>query len=384
MAFLQGARRLFSANTTAFAKPAASAASAKAAAPEMFRLNRLLALSGTCSRREADTYIAAKRVKIDGVVATMGMQGRRESKITLDGTPLTMPRTPKIFLAYKKSGELVTREGSDQRLSIFTRLKLGRHVMPVGRLDLLSEGLIVLTTCGSLSRALEHPKIGNVERSYRVKVNGIMTPNKIAAMRKGMLVDKIRYKPLTVIVEQASANRSTLVIKCTEGKNRMIRKIMDHLRLRTSRLIRIAFGPFSVEQLKDKNNVMQVPVPASLRQYATFKTDAPRAAPIRLSPEERAAAGRATYDAGDDGDNDDADAAPAPRDLSVAKPRPEKAALKGPRRPMKTTVPVLSAKRVKIKRGAATVRIGATGDGRPRRAAPSKGHKPMRQHPSQR
>ena len=166
--------------------------------------------------------------------------------------------------------EAVERErssGRDGPPSVFSRLNLGRHACAVGRLDVNSEGLLVLTSCGMLARAMEHPDLGGLKRVYDVTVNGFVTPNKIAAMRRGVTVYKVRYQPLTVAIRDARPKRATLTLTCREGKNRMIRRICDHLRLRVSRLRRVGFGPFRVGQLPDQNTVVRVPVPRRLRAF---------------------------------------------------------------------------------------------------------------------
>ena len=137
----------------------------------------------------------------------------------------------------------------------------------MGRLDVNSEGLLVITSCGQLARALEHPEIAGVDRKYDVTVNGLLTPNKIAAMRRGVTVGSVRYKPLKVKISDVRPKRALLSLTCTEGKNRMIRRICDHLRLRVSRLKRTNYGPFSLRSLPDQNTVISVPVPKSLQKY---------------------------------------------------------------------------------------------------------------------
>lgn len=169
-----------------------------------------------------------------------------------------------MFLAYKKRGELVTRPDTDDRPSVFSRLGFGRHIAAIGRLDYHSEGLLVLTTCGMLARCLEHPDIGALVRIYNVTTKGIVTPNKLTAMRRGVRVDGVKYQPFEVRVLETGPHRTVFQFKCTEGKNRMIRRICDHLRLRVTKLVRTNFGPFSLENIKRDYAATEVRVPSSL------------------------------------------------------------------------------------------------------------------------
>ena len=236
------------------------------------RVSRLIAQRGAMSRRQADAAIAQGRVTVDASPARVGDVASSDADIVVDGRHVRASGAsdPIIWLAYKKRGEAVERErssGRDGPPSVFSRLNLGRHACAVGRLDVNSEGLLVLTSCGMLARAMEHPDLGGLKRVYDVTVNGFVTPNKIAAMRRGVTVDKVRYKPLTVAIRDARPKRATLTLTCREGKNRMIRRICDHLRLRVSRLRRVAFGPFSLRRhLPDRFAVVEARVPASLRR----------------------------------------------------------------------------------------------------------------------
>jgi len=134
-------------------------------------------------------------------------------------------------------------------------------------LDVASEGLLVVTSDGALARAMEHPELGGLSRRYEVVVHGRVTPAKVAALRKGLTVNGVRYKGMGVRVTDAREKRATLQLTCREGKNRMIRKLCDHLRLRVSRLKRTGFGPFKLDALPNANTVLRVPLPRSLRRF---------------------------------------------------------------------------------------------------------------------
>ena len=252
---------------------------------ETMRVSRLLAQRGAMSRRQADVAIAQGRVTVGGAVVFQGekaaidatevrVDGRRVDATGPSGAP------PKVWLAYKKRGEVVAREAAGGPPSVFSRLGLGRHACAVGRLDVNSEGLLVLTSCGMLARAMEHPDLGGLRRVYEVTVHGYVTPSKIAAMRRGVAVGGVKYKPLRVAISDAREKRALLTITCAEGKNRMIRRIMDHLKLRVSRLKRVKYGPFRVGSLPDQNTVLSVPLPKGLKALV----DGPPETPTRRPP----------------------------------------------------------------------------------------------------
>lgn len=237
----------------------------------LMRLSRLLARSGACSRRQADAAIFEGRVKIGGRVAALGeyVDAATRPSVLLDDKPLNTKEAsnrPRVFLAYKKKNELVARPDTDDRPTIFARLGLGRHVASVGRLDYDSEGLLVLTTCGDLARSLEHPDIGNFVRIYEVSTRGVVTPSKLTAMRRGVRVDGVKYQPLEVRVLRSEASRVVFQFRCTQGKNRMIRNICDHLRLRVTKLVRTHFGPFKLDQVTKSKPIEITTMPESVQK----------------------------------------------------------------------------------------------------------------------
>lgn len=238
------------------------------------RVARILARAGRCSRREADVAIAEGRVVVNGVKAHVGqvVDAATKPAIDMDGRRVpSIEEKPRVFLAYKRRGELVTREGTDDRPSIFARLQIGRHVASVGRLDYETEGLLVLTTCGMLARGLEHPRLGGVKRVYQVEAKGAITPEKLVAMRRGLTIDKVRYRPLDVKVGRIHDGVTALEVSCSEGKKRMIRNIFQHLRLLVVKLKRTHFGPFSISQLRKGKQVTEVPLPRDIAHLAHSK-----------------------------------------------------------------------------------------------------------------
>ena len=232
------------------------------------RVAKLVARTGAMSRREADAALDAGRITVNNVVASLGDKAPPDARLKLDGRALkAAPTAPRVWLAYKHKGEQVAKAERGEKIpSVFSRVRLQPHVCAVGRLDVQSEGLLVLTSCGELARAMELPS-NELRRTYEVIVHGRVTASKLAAMRRGVRVAGVKYAPMRVLVSDARDNRATLELQCREGKNRMIRRICDHLRLRVSRLRRVAFGPFSLRKhVPDRFSVVEARVPASLRR----------------------------------------------------------------------------------------------------------------------
>lgn len=242
------------------------AATAATAQPQ--RVAKLVARTGAMSRREADAALNEGRITVDNMIASLGDRAPQSARIKLDGRALpTASKVPQVWLVYKMKGEAVAKaERGEKIASVFSRVRLQPHVCAVGRLDVQSEGLLVLTSCGELARAMELPQ-NELTRTYEVIVHGRVTPSKIAALRRGVRVEGVKYAPMHVTVADARDNRATLELKCREGKNRMIRRICDHLRLRVSRLRRVAFGPYSLRKhLPERMAIVEARIPPMLQR----------------------------------------------------------------------------------------------------------------------
>lgn len=209
------------------------------------RLNLFLARAGRGSRREADQWIREGRVAVNGRPPEgMGAPvspGR--DRVTLDGVPLELPKTERYAAYHKPPGTLVSRRSQGGKPTIFDRLgQEARGLMPVGRLDYESEGLLLLTSDGALAEALLHPRTGIV-RSYRVWVRPVPAPEIVRLLREGAVVEGVPVRPLRVLLEGADRGRGILRFDLAEGKKREVRVLARRAGLDVERLLRTRFGP---------------------------------------------------------------------------------------------------------------------------------------------
>ncbi len=223
------------------------------------RLAKFMARSGVCSRRDAEELIKQKRVTVNGeIIDTPAYNVEGMEKILLDGEKLPEIEQTRLWLYHKPAGLLTTHKDTEARATVFEHLPIGLpRVISVGRLDLNSEGLLLLTNNGELSRKLELPENG-WSRRYKVRVHGFVNKNKLADLAKGATVDGINYGPVKVELESQNGTNSWLVVTLSEGKNREIRKLMKSIGLEVARLIRLSYGPFQLGSLK-KGEVREVP-----------------------------------------------------------------------------------------------------------------------------
>jgi 23S rRNA pseudouridine2605 synthase len=214
------------------------------------RIAKRLARAGVCSRRDAERLIAQGRVAVAGVVLkSPAVLVKPEDQITVDGKPVTAPAPTRLWRYHKPPGLLTTHRDPQGRPTIFQALpKDLPRVVSVGRLDLNSEGLLLLTNDGMLARRLELPATGWTRR-YRVRVFGTVRPDDLARLARGMTIDGIRYGPVTAMLDRVQGSNAWLTMSLTEGKNREIRRLLEHLGLKVSRLIRLAYGPFQLGSL---------------------------------------------------------------------------------------------------------------------------------------
>ncbi len=229
------------------------------------RIAKVIARAGLCSRRDAETWIRAGRVSVDGKVLTSpAAVVTGASRIAVDGEPLPAAAPPRLFCYHKPRGEITTARDPQGRPTVFDHLPGGLpRLQAVGRLDINSEGLLLLTTDGGLKRQLELPSSGWLRR-YRVRAQGHVHPDRLAALAKGITVDGVDYGPVEAALDRQSGANAWLTFALREGKNREVRKICAHLGLRVNRLIRIAYGPFKLGKLP-KRALEEVP-PKQLRQ----------------------------------------------------------------------------------------------------------------------
>ncbi|HLT77861.1 MAG TPA: pseudouridine synthase [Ferrovibrio sp.] len=223
------------------------------------RIAKRLARAGVCSRRDAERWIAEGRVTVNGrKLDTPAFLVQPGDRILVDGRPIAEPERTRLWLYHKKRGVMTTHRDPQGRPTVFESLPEGMpRVISVGRLDYNSEGLLLLTNDGELARRLELPSTGWLRR-YRVRVHGLPHPEHLAKLQKGVTIDGVEYGPITATVERAKGDNSWLVVGLREGKNREVRKVMEHLGHPVSRLIRIAYGPFQLGAL-EPGGVKEVP-----------------------------------------------------------------------------------------------------------------------------
>jgi 23S rRNA pseudouridine2605 synthase len=215
------------------------------------RIAKVIARAGLCSRRDAERWIADGRVSVNGkMLDTPAFTVGPNDRIIVDGSPLPAPEAPRLFLYHKPAGLVTTVRDEKKRPTVFAHLPPGLpRVVSVGRLDINSEGLLLLTNDGGLARYLELPA-NALKRCYRMRLHGPVNAARLARLTQGITVDGVRYGPMDARVEGAhSGSNPWLVVTLKEGKNREIRRVMEHLGLQVSRLIRTAYGPFQLGYL---------------------------------------------------------------------------------------------------------------------------------------
>ena len=214
------------------------------------RIAKVLARAGLCSRREAERWIAEGRVAIDGkVLDSPAVTVTPGSIILVDGKPLAEPEPTRLWRYHKPAGLVTSHKDEKGRETMFDKLPegLGR-VISVGRLDLNSEGLILLTNDGELARKLELPSTGWIRR-YKVRIHGTVAPERLAALERGVTIEGVRYGPIKAELERQQGANAWCLMTLTEGKNREVRRVFEHLGCTVNRLIRLSYGPFQLGTL---------------------------------------------------------------------------------------------------------------------------------------
>ncbi len=223
------------------------------------RIAKVMARAGVASRREAETLIETGRVTVNGAkITSPALDVGPTDKITVDGKPLPARERTRLFLYNKPRGLVTTHADPERRPTIFEALpKNLPRLISVGRLDLNTEGLLLLTNDGGLARVLELPETGWLRR-YRVRAHGRVTQEQLNGLRNGVTVNGIRYGEIDASVDREQGANSWLTFAIREGKNREVRNVIEHLGLSVNRLIRVSFGPFQLGELKD-GGVEEIP-----------------------------------------------------------------------------------------------------------------------------
>lgn len=218
------------------------------------RIAKLLARAGVASRREIERMIADGRVAVEGnILDTPAYKLANLKGVTVDGKPVAKAEPARLFAFHKPSGLITAESDPRGRPTIYTALRnaLPRgtpRVMPVGRLDFTTEGLLLLTNDGALKRAMELPASG-IPRTYRARAFGEVTQAMLDDLMMGIEVEGMRYGPIKADLERSSGRNRWLVLTLAEGKNREVRRVLEHLGLQVSRLLRTAYGPFELADL---------------------------------------------------------------------------------------------------------------------------------------
>lgn len=219
--------------------------------PKGDRIAKVLARAGLASRRGAEAIIEAGRVSVNGEqITSPALNVTPEDTIAVDGKPLAAPERPRLWRYYKPLGLVTTERDEKGRKTVFDQLpsELPR-VLNVGRLDLNSEGLLLLTNDGDIKRRMELPSTGWLRR-YRVRVNGRPQDETFNRLRKGITVDGETFQPMEITLDRQQGANAWLTVALREGKNREIRRAMSEIDLSVNRLIRISYGPFQLGELK--------------------------------------------------------------------------------------------------------------------------------------
>ena len=220
------------------------------AEPAAERVARALARAGVASRREAERLIAAGRVALNGkVLASPAVNVGPGDILTLDGSPVADREPPRLWRYHKPPGLITTHKDPKGRPTVFERLPPGMpRVISIGRLDLNSEGLLLLTNDGALARQLELPSSGIVRR-YRARAFGRVSQEKLDRLAQGITVEGIAYGPIEARLERGTGSNVWIGLGLAEGKNREVRKVLEALGLKVNRLIRVSYGPFELGEL---------------------------------------------------------------------------------------------------------------------------------------
>jgi 23S rRNA pseudouridine2605 synthase len=216
------------------------------------RIAKVMARAGLCSRRDAEAWIAEGRVTVNGARLTSPARNvGPDDLILVDGKPLPARERTRLWLYNKPRGLVTTARDPEGRATVFSALPADLpRVVTVGRLDINTDGLLLLTNDGGLARVLELPSTGWLRR-YRVRVHGEIDEAALAALAGGIAVDGVLYGPIEAALERRQGSNAWLAIGLREGKSREIKKVMEHLGLAVTRLIRVSFGPFQLGDLPE-------------------------------------------------------------------------------------------------------------------------------------
>ena len=223
------------------------------------RIAKVIARAGYCSRRDAEKLIAEGRVALNGdKVTTPAIRIGENDVIAIDGQPLAEKEPARLWRYHKPAGLVTTHRDPEGRPTVFANLpKNLPRVLSIGRLDVNSEGLLLLTNDGDIARRLELPVAGWIRR-YRVRLFGKITQAELDRLASGITVGTVKYGPIVADLERSKGMYSWATVSLKEGKNREVKRVMESLGLKVARLIRVQFGPFHLGQLEE-GKVEEIP-----------------------------------------------------------------------------------------------------------------------------
>ncbi|WP_084114400.1 pseudouridine synthase [Loktanella atrilutea] len=248
--------------------------------PDGDRIAKVLSRAGIASRRDAERMIEEGRVSVNGkTITSPALNVTDRDRIVVDGKPVGQPEAARLWLYHKPAGLVTSARDEKDRETVFDALPDDMpRVMSVGRLDINSEGLLLLTNDGGIKRKLELPSTGWLRR-YRVRINGSVSEARLDELRKGITVDGVKYQPMIVTFDRQQGANAWLTISIREGKNREIRRAMEAVNATVNRLIRVSYGPFQLGKLEP--GAVEEVKGRVLREQLGLETPAPQKAKAR-------------------------------------------------------------------------------------------------------
>ena len=258
------------------------------------RIAKVMARAGVCSRREAEAWIAEGRVSVNGeVLKSPAFNVSETDDVRVDGKPLAAAERTRLFLFHKPKGLVTTARDPEGRQTVFAALPPSLpRLVAIGRLDINTEGLLLLTNDGGLARVLELPSTGWLRR-YRVRAHGIIAQAALDRLSEGVTIDGVDYLGVEAKLDREQGSNAWLTLGLREGKNREIKKILEHLGLAVNRLIRVSFGPFELGDLPEgevmevRTRVLRDQLGVKLAKEANVNFDAPQIVAIEPPPERK-------------------------------------------------------------------------------------------------